>query len=107
MAKTSASSATCWASWPCRPPPCTACTPSAPVENFPLAGEPVHAELVRAYGTVKLACARTNRALGAWADDAAKADAIEQACREMADGQLDRRTWSSTACRAAPAPAPT
>ena len=38
---------------------------------------------------VKLACARTNRALGAWADDAPKADAIERACREMADGLLD------------------
>ena len=58
------------------------------VENFPLAGRPVHRALVEAYGTVKLACARTNRALGAWADDAAKAEAIEQACREMADGLL-------------------
>ena len=38
---------------------------------------------------VKLACARTNRALGAWSDDQAKADAIERACREMADGLLD------------------
>ena len=37
--------------------------------NFPLAGRPVHPELVRAYGAVKLACARTNRALGVWADD--------------------------------------
>ena len=34
------------------------------LENFPLAGEPVHAELARAYGAVKLACALTNRALG-------------------------------------------
>ena len=38
--------------------------------------------------TVKLACARTNRALGAWADDAAKADAIERACRELSEGDL-------------------
>ena len=30
----------------------------------------------------------TNRALGAWADDPEKADAIESACREMADGGL-------------------
>ena len=37
------------------------------LENFPLAGRPVHGELVAAYGTVKLACALTNRALGAWA----------------------------------------
>jgi aspartate ammonia-lyase len=55
--------------------------------NFPIAGRPVHPELVRAFGAVKLACARTNRAIGAWAD-AAKADAIEGACREMADGLL-------------------
>ena len=55
--------------------------------NFPLARRPVHPELIRAYGAVKLACARTNRALGAWAD-AAKADAIEGACREMAEGAL-------------------
>ena len=58
------------------------------IENFRLAGRPVHPELVRAYGTVKLACAQTNRSLGCWADDAAKADAIEQACREMAGGSL-------------------
>ena len=58
------------------------------LENFPLAGRPVHAELARAFGMVKLACARTNRALGAWTDDPAKADAIEQACRELADGAL-------------------
>jgi len=57
-------------------------------ENFPLAGRPVHPALIRAYGTVKLACAKTNRALGAW-PDAAKADAIEKACQEMADGLLD------------------
>lgn len=58
-------------------------------ENFPLAGRPVHPELIHAYGMVKLACALTNRGLGAWAGDDAKADAIERACREMADGALD------------------
>jgi aspartate ammonia-lyase len=58
------------------------------LENFPLARRPVHPELARAYGTVKLACALTNRALGAWADDAAKADAIERACRELSEGKL-------------------
>ena len=57
------------------------------IVNFPLAGRPVHPELVRAYGAVKLACARTNRGLDAWTD-AAKADAIDRACREMADGML-------------------
>jgi aspartate ammonia-lyase len=59
------------------------------IENFPLSGLPVHPELVHAYGLVKLACAKTNRMLGAWADDPAKADAIECACREMAAGLLD------------------
>ena len=60
------------------------------LENFPLAGAPVHGELARAFGTVKLACARTNRTLGAWAgpEGEAKADAIERACRELADGRL-------------------
>ena len=60
------------------------------LENFPLTGEPVHGELARAFGTVKLACARTNRTLGAWAgpEGEAKADAIERACRELASGAL-------------------
>jgi aspartate ammonia-lyase len=58
------------------------------VENFFLAGRPVHPALVAAYADVKLACALTNRALGQWAEDPAKADAIEQACREMAEGRL-------------------
>src|SRR5215475_15392685 len=58
------------------------------LDNFPLAGRPVHEELARAYGTVKLACALTNRALGVWQDDPAKADAIERACRELAEDSL-------------------
>jgi aspartate ammonia-lyase len=57
--------------------------------NFPLSGRPVHPSLIHAFGQVKLAAARTNRALGAWADDPAKADAIERACGEMAAGDLD------------------
>jgi aspartate ammonia-lyase len=59
------------------------------LENFSLAARPVHGELVHAYGVIKLACALTNRGLSVWADDAPKADAIERACREMADGALD------------------
>jgi len=59
------------------------------VENFPLAGRPVHRGLVRAFGDVKLACALTNGTLGAWREDPAKAGAIERACREMAEGLLD------------------
>ena len=58
------------------------------LENFPLAGRAVHPALARAYGSVKLACALANRACGAWKDDGAKADAIEQACRELASGAL-------------------
>jgi aspartate ammonia-lyase len=58
------------------------------LENFPLAGRPVDPALVSAYGDVKLACALTNRRLGIWRDER-KADAIEQACREMAEGRLD------------------
>jgi aspartate ammonia-lyase len=58
------------------------------MENFSLAGRPIHPQLVQAFGTVKLACAVTNRSLGAWSDDPQKADAIEQACREMAAGEL-------------------
>jgi len=59
------------------------------LENFRLAGYPVRSELIRAYGTVKLACAITNRTLDVWKGDSAKADAIERACREMAEGALD------------------
>ncbi|MHB8903212.1 MAG: lyase family protein, partial [Thermoguttaceae bacterium] len=57
------------------------------VENFPLAGRPVRAELVRAFGAVKLAAALTNRELG-YLDPPIFA-AIESACREMIDGRLD------------------
>ena len=57
------------------------------MENFTLAGRPVHPALVRAYGTVKLACAATNRAIDVW-QDVTIADAVERACREMADGAL-------------------
>jgi aspartate ammonia-lyase len=58
------------------------------VENFPLSGRPVHGGMARAFGAVKLACARTNRELGCWRNDPAKADAIEQACRELMEGAL-------------------
>jgi len=59
------------------------------LENFPLSGRPVHVMLVHAFGAVKLACARANRALGLWKNDTAKADAIEQACRETMEGRFD------------------
>jgi len=57
------------------------------VENFPLAGRPVHRELVHAYGAVKLAAARTNHELGRW--DPATMAAIEAACEQMMEGRLD------------------
>jgi aspartate ammonia-lyase len=56
--------------------------------NFDLAGQPVSPALAQAYGVVKLACAQANRALGAWHGDPVKADAIERACGELADGAL-------------------
>jgi len=58
------------------------------IENFPLAHRPTRRELTHAYGTVKLACAIANRSLGVWKDER-KADAIEQACRDMESGLLD------------------
>ena len=76
------------------------------LENFPLARRPVHPELARAYGTVKLACALTNHGLGAWVDDAAKAEAIIRACREFSEGQMSSISWWMR-CKAARAPAPT
>ena len=57
------------------------------IENFPLAGRPVHRGLVHGFGAVKLAAARTNHELG-WADEA-KFAAIQTACEEMIDGRLD------------------
>jgi aspartate ammonia-lyase len=60
------------------------------LENFPLSGRPAHGGLIHAYGLVKLAAAQTIRGLGGWADAPDRADAIERACRELADGMLDR-----------------
>jgi aspartate ammonia-lyase len=58
-------------------------------ENFLLKGQPVHPELINAYGAVKLACIQTNRDLGFF-NDAPKADALEKACAEMSEGKLNR-----------------
>jgi aspartate ammonia-lyase len=57
------------------------------MENFPLLGRPVHGQLVRAFGAVKLAAVRTNRALGFFQNEA-KVHAMEQACLDMLDGSL-------------------
>ena len=53
--------------------------------NFPLSGQPCAPELIRAVALVKLACTRTNAALGYL--EATRAEAIGQACSEMAGGQ--------------------
>ena len=58
-------------------------------ENFPLTGRRVHPQLIRAFGLVKQACARTNLAIGVWPENPAKANAIDLACAEMAQGILD------------------
>ncbi len=58
------------------------------IENFPVSGKKIHPELIKAYGEVKLACAQINHQLGFWPDKQ-KADAIEKACFEMAQGILD------------------
>ena len=57
------------------------------LENFPLLGRPAHPALLRAFGAVKLAALRSNRALG-FLPDPAKAQAMERACRELLDGIL-------------------
>lgn len=56
------------------------------VDNFSLAGRPVHPGLVKAYGAIKLAAAEMNHDLGRWEDPTF--DAIAAACREMMDGAL-------------------
>jgi fumarate hydratase, class II len=57
------------------------------VENFPISGEPLPPELIRAIGLVKLAAARVNRELGLLDGDVAAA--IEQGARAVANGELD------------------
>lgn len=58
------------------------------LENFPVTGRKIHAELVKAYGEVKLACAQVNTRLG-FLDNNKKATAIEKACFEMSQGLLN------------------
>jgi aspartate ammonia-lyase len=59
------------------------------MENFPFGGHAVPAAMICAYGTVKLACLTTCRNLGAWTNKPQKADAMLQACSEMAEGLLN------------------
>ncbi len=60
------------------------------IENFQLSGQSVHPELIKAYGEVKLACAKTNINLGSLNEKQGKAEAILNACREMAAGLLNK-----------------
>lgn len=64
------------------------------MENFPLAGRPVHPAFFEALGMVKLACARVNRDLGFWRGGPEKAEAICRACEELASGALN--AWNLT-----------
>jgi aspartate ammonia-lyase len=57
------------------------------IANFPLAHRPIRAELVHAYGAVKLACAQTNHEQGSLSEPVW--NAISSACREMMAGTLD------------------
>lgn len=58
------------------------------VENFPISGQKVHPELIKAFGEVKLACTQTNIQLGFWNKNSEKSSAIETACFEMSQGLL-------------------
>jgi fumarate hydratase class II len=57
------------------------------VLNFPVSGRPVPYPIVHAYGLIKGAVARVHGELGILPKD--KADLIEQAAQEVADGKLD------------------
>jgi fumarate hydratase class II len=57
------------------------------VENFPISGRGIPPELIRALGLVKLAAAQVNRELGLL--DAALAESIAAAAKEVAENRLD------------------
>lgn len=57
------------------------------VENFPIAGEPVPAKVIHAFGSLKSACAAANLKLKKL--DAKQTDAIVQAAGEVAAGKHD------------------
>jgi len=58
------------------------------VENFPISGRPVPAEVIRAFGLLKAACAHTNRKLNRL--DAGRTNAIDAACSQIVEGLTDR-----------------
>jgi fumarate hydratase class II len=57
------------------------------VENFPISGRPVPAEIIHAFGHLKAACAEANLSLGKISQ--AKAKAIIRSANELAKGELD------------------
>ena len=57
------------------------------VANFPISGERLHREMVRAVARIKIAAAKANAELGVL--DAAKADAIVHAAEEVVAGKHD------------------
>ena len=57
------------------------------VENFPISGQPIPRELIRALGLIKASAAVVNHAKGVLTDEQFRA--IAQAAQEVADGDLD------------------
>ena len=57
------------------------------VQNFPISGERLHIEMVRAAARIKIAAARANMEVGAL--DRKKGDAIVQAAEEVLAGRFD------------------
>ena len=57
------------------------------VRNFPISGQPIPRELIRALGLIKAAAAAVNHAKGVLSD--AQHEAVAQAAREVASGELD------------------
>ena len=57
------------------------------VENFPVSGLKAHPALIRAYASIKKACALANKSLGKL--DAMIADPIIQASDEVLRGRFD------------------
>ena len=58
------------------------------IANFPISGERLHLELVRAVARIKIAAARANMEVGGL--DRTKGEAIVQAAEEVLAGKLDR-----------------
>ena len=58
------------------------------LSNVALSGRPLHPEIIRAFGAVKRACARTNMNLGHLSREVA--EALIMACDELEDGELCR-----------------